>query len=86
MSPPDTNLKKQKRRHRGPLIGIGVVSVLGVALILYWIVELFVTAPTVDEHGKSTTPAEYREGDVEVPDDAPTQTMAPDDPEVEVEN
>lgn len=70
MSPPDTNLEKQKRRHRGPLIGMGVVAVFGFALILYWIVELVVTVPTVVEHGESTSPAEYRDGDVEVPESA----------------
>lgn len=86
MSPPDTNLEKQKRRHRGPLIGMGIVVVFAVALILYWIAELVVTAPTVDENGNGTTPAEYRDGDVDVPDDAPAQPVAPDDPEVEVEN
>lgn len=86
MSPPDTDLEKQKRPHRGPLIGMGIVAVFGVALILYWIAEVVVTAPTIDENGNGTSPAEYRGGDVEVPDTAPTQVITPDDPEVEVEN
>ncbi len=40
MSPPDANLEKQKRRHRGPLLGIGLVAVFAIGLILYWIVEV----------------------------------------------
>lgn len=36
MAAPDTNLEKQKRRHRGPLIGMGV-SVVFVAVLLFWL-------------------------------------------------
>lgn len=39
MSAPNTNIDKQARRHRGPLIGMALVVVFGVALILYWLME-----------------------------------------------
>ncbi len=35
MSAPDTNLEKQKRRHRGPLIGMAL-GVLFVGVIFLW--------------------------------------------------
>ncbi|MGR3435169.1 MAG: hypothetical protein ACU0CO_09830 [Shimia sp.] len=39
MSAPDTNVEKQKRRHRGPLRGIAfAVAFAGVLLVLYMIV------------------------------------------------
>lgn len=41
MTPPDTNLKKQKRRHRGPLFGIAIAVLFGVGIILYWVSALF---------------------------------------------
>lgn len=85
MTPPDTNLNKQKRRHRGPLIGMGLVAVFGVGLILYWIAELIVGAPGPEEIEDQPAPAEIREGDVEVPDDAPSETVEPGDPDVEVD-
>ncbi|MDZ4088583.1 MAG: hypothetical protein U1E69_17475 [Tabrizicola sp.] len=36
MSAPHTNMETQKRRHRGPLIGMALVVIFGVALIVYW--------------------------------------------------
>lgn len=36
MSAPHTNLETQKRRHRGPLIGMALAVIFGVALIVYW--------------------------------------------------
>ncbi|WP_054005889.1 hypothetical protein [Cypionkella psychrotolerans] len=48
MSAPNTNIEKQARRHRGPLIGMALVVVFGVALILYWLFE---------ESAKSDPPA-----------------------------
>ena len=35
MSAPQTNIDKQKRRHRGPLVGMAVV-VTFVGLLLFW--------------------------------------------------
>lgn len=34
MSAPRTNLEKQKRRHWGPLLGIGLVALFGVILLV----------------------------------------------------
>jgi len=51
MSSPDVNIKKQKRRHKGPLIGFLVCSVLvGALLIAYLtrVVEPVATAPEAD--------------------------------------
>lgn len=39
MSAPQTNIEKQKRRHRGPLIGMALAVVFGVGLILYWLLD-----------------------------------------------
>ncbi|KUP94656.1 hypothetical protein [Tritonibacter horizontis] len=85
MSAPDTNLNKQKRRHRGPLIGIGLVAIFGVGLILYWVVNLVDDAPEQEVESNRPVPAEIQEGDIEVPTTAPTQTVQPGDPEVDIE-
>ena len=37
MSPPDTTIEKQKRRHRGPLWGIGLAVVFAFGLFVWWI-------------------------------------------------
>ncbi|MCE6961664.1 hypothetical protein LAZ40_21770 [Cereibacter sphaeroides] len=37
MSASENNLEKQKRRHRGPLIGIIVVVVFALGLLLWWV-------------------------------------------------
>jgi len=39
MSAPRTNIDKQKRRHRGPLIGMALVVVLVIAGFSYWLVD-----------------------------------------------
>ena len=49
MTPPDTNLQKQKKRHRGPLIGIALVVIFGFGLIAYWVVEEAAVAPGPDD-------------------------------------
>ena len=48
MSPPDTNLKKQERRHFGPLIGMALVVIFGIGIIVYWTGEEVATAPDDD--------------------------------------
>lgn len=55
MSAPNTNLEKERRRHRGPLIGmlLGVVFVLG--LLLFWLGS---DASTGTAPGTSADPAE----------------------------
>ncbi len=81
MSPPDTNLKKQKRRHRGPLIGMALVAAFAVAVIVYWIGEEVATAPGPESGEEEPTAADVRDGTVEVPEAAPTYSVEP----VEVE-
>lgn len=85
MTPPDTDLNKQKRRHRGPLIGMALVCVIGVGVILYWIFEEAAVAPGPTDDSEAVTPAEIREGDVDVSPSAPTERVEPSEPDVEVE-
>lgn len=89
MSSPDTNIRKQKRRHRGPLIGMAIVAVFAIGLILFWIGEVFVTAPGPDEEpvqesSEQVTPTELEAGTVET-NEGVIEEVAPGDSEVEVE-
>ncbi|MEP3333536.1 hypothetical protein [Sedimentitalea sp.] len=84
MSPPDTNLKKQEHRHRGPLLGIALAVVFAIGVILYWIADEAVVAPGPETGDEDITPPDIREGDVELHGDAPTYTVDPSDPDVEV--
>lgn len=36
MSAPRTDIEKQARRHRGPLIGMVIVVLFGLALMVFW--------------------------------------------------
>lgn len=65
MSAPDTSLVTQKRRHRGPLIGMALAAIFGVSLILYWLMEESATASDPQPTGTQI------EG-------APTSNAAPD--------
>ncbi|WP_118132424.1 hypothetical protein [Oceanicella sp. SM1341] len=40
MSAPDTNLERQKKQHRWPLIGMALAVLVGVGLIVVWFFEL----------------------------------------------
>ncbi len=40
MSAPETNIEKQKKRHRGPLIGLAIAAVFVVLILGYYIVNL----------------------------------------------
>lgn len=39
MSAPQTDIEKQKRWHRGPLIGMALVAIFGVAMIFFWLMH-----------------------------------------------
>ena len=39
MSAPQTNLDKQGRRHRGPLVGMAIVVVFAVGLMFIWLMD-----------------------------------------------
>ena len=54
MSAPQTNIDKQKRRHRGPLFGIAAAVAFGVMLMAYWLVD---EAATADSPGQNAAPA-----------------------------
>jgi hypothetical protein len=54
MSAPQTNIEKQRRRHRGPLIGMALVVLFGVLLITWWLFEEASQAPDAIQ---STVPA-----------------------------
>ncbi|MFN4130663.1 MAG: hypothetical protein ACK4GC_12750 [Paracoccaceae bacterium] len=67
MSAPQTNIEKQKRRHRGPLIGM-IVAVIAVVIGFVWWLGYEVTEsdPVVSPQGQ----IDGRTGD-QVPADAP---------------
>jgi hypothetical protein len=62
---PESEPERERRRHRGPLVGMALVVVFGVGLILYWILE-----------SAATTEAPADPGSVEVP---PRSTLGEDD-------
>lgn len=37
MSAPQTDIEKQKRWHRGPLIGMALVTIFAVSLLFFWL-------------------------------------------------
>ena len=39
MSAPQTNIEKQKRWHRGPLIGMAIVAIFGVGMLFLWMMD-----------------------------------------------
>ena len=39
MSAPQTNIEKQKRWHRGPLIGMALATIFGVGMIVIWLMD-----------------------------------------------
>ncbi len=57
MSAPDTNIEKQKRRHLGPLIGMALVALFGVAMIFFWLMhEAANSDPPANPAAVTTTP------------------------------
>lgn len=45
MTPPDTNIEKQTRQHRWPLIGMALVVLVAGAVIIYWLGDEIQDAP-----------------------------------------
>lgn len=45
MSAPNTNIEKQKRRHKAPLIALAIVVLVVIGLMALWIVDLSAEAP-----------------------------------------
>ncbi|SDO76227.1 hypothetical protein SAMN05216196_10978 [Lutimaribacter pacificus] len=93
MTPPDTRLDKQKRRHRGPLIGMVIVVIFAFAVIFYWIAELAYEAPgpqgqeeqEEQQETEPLSPEQLDSGDVEVPPTAPVDEVEPGDEDVIIE-
>jgi hypothetical protein len=84
MTPPDTNLEKQKRRHRGPLIGISLAVAFAVGAFIYWMTEVAHYAPGPQDSDEQSAPAEIHEGTGDASANTPSKTIEPSDPEVEV--
>lgn len=70
MSAPNTNLDKQKRRHRGPLIGMVVVVVFALTLLT------FLMMSTADQG----TPADNGEGSIDGRTGQPVEADPPSAP------
>lgn len=86
MSAPRTNVERQTRNHRAPLIGMGIVALVGVLAITYWIFE---EAATSDQERLPTPPAVETAPDAALPttsapvqgiDSPGTTTTAPTNP------
>lgn len=85
MSAPDKSLKKQKKRHWGPLVGMALAVAVAVGLLFWWLGQEVVVEPVSEE-----APAELDEttglpagGDSVGPTDtgAPQIFEEPDTPE-----
>lgn len=72
MTAPDTNLKKQKRRHRGPLVGMTVAVAVAVALLMWLLFRTLTGTPETTEQPRA--PAESTEA-VPAESDAAAPTM-----------
>ena len=76
MSAPDTRLSRQKKRHRGPLIGIAVVVTL-VLILFVWMVgrEVDEVTPAGEPPAEAEAPAPAQPDDSQViapqPDEVP---------------
>ncbi len=53
MSAPDAPLKRQKRRHRGPLIGTGIAVAFGLGMMLLWLFGSVSRSPPQDVPGQT---------------------------------
>ncbi|WP_209427360.1 hypothetical protein [Pararhodobacter sp. SW119] len=77
MTAPDTNTKKQARRHRGPLIGIILAVLVAGALMFWFLGRTMVVEPEVQDE----PPAAAIDAEPEQPADA--AVADPDDPAVD---
>lgn len=62
MTPPDTNLSTETRRHRGPLVGMALVVIFALVMIFYWVGWGNEQSPTNDQTGAATEQAPSAEG------------------------
>ena len=69
MAAPDTNLERQKRWHRWPLIGIGASVAFGILMMFFWLFgtvsdadpESPVEAQSGEQQGGGSAPAPGQE-------------------------
>lgn len=66
MSAPHTDVEKQEKRHKGPLVGMGIVAVFGVLLILFLI---FMGFGQGNEPEAESTIETVGSGEIETEDD-----------------
>lgn len=83
MSNPDPNLRpdlrRDRERHAGPLIGIALVVIFAVAIIFWWMMDEAADAPgpgndVTIEQNDIAPPAAEGEGATDLPDPAPDAT------------
>lgn len=83
MSAPEPRLSRQKRRHKGPLIGMAVV-VAAVLILFFWMIgreadEVVSPEPAPATEGEALVPPQTDDSQLIAPDDeAPTPDAAPD--------
>ncbi len=78
MSAPDTGIETQKRRHRGPLIGMAVAVIVGVSFMTFW---LFGEVATADDPQINDAQVEGQDFTVsETETDSPGTPTRTDDP------
>lgn len=72
MSAPNTNLAKERRRHRGPLIGMGLGVIFVLGILLFWLGSEFSlgTAPGTVSDPSHAAPSAQDADDGSVPTDA----------------
>ena len=68
MSASETNVKKQAKRHRGPLIGMIAVLIFALGLFVWWL--MYEAAEGTAPQGADAT-VDGRTGDVQVEGTAP---------------
>ncbi len=73
MSAPKTNIDKQNRRHRGPLVGMWIAVGLVLLLFVIWLLWVFAFSEPNEEFIGDEVPG--TQGEVETT--APTETIEP---------
>ncbi|WP_341211865.1 DUF2273 domain-containing protein [uncultured Limimaricola sp.] len=69
MSAPNTDVEKQEKQHKGPLVGMAIVAIFGVLLILFLV---FIGFGQGNEPEAEATVEAVGSGEVEINDNAET--------------
>ncbi len=87
MANPDPNLRpdlrRERERHAGPLIGIALVVIFAVALLFWWLMDEAAEAPgpntTIEQNDIDVVPpAAEGEGATDLPAEAPADVVTPE--------